>query len=120
MRRVLVVLVAVVFVNAVPALASEVTVTGELVDHVCFNRSGADGMGPDHAECAKSCASGGQPVALVTASGDVYMLAGTVAADNNAALVPHMSHTVEVTGELGEVDGIPTITAEAVKHVSAG
>ena len=121
MRRFVVVLTAVVLVNAVPALASEVTVTGELVDHVCFARSGADdGAGPDHATCAKSCASNGQPVALVTESGDVYILAGTVTADNNAALVPHMSHTVEVTGELGEVDGIPTITAAAVKHVSAG
>ena len=121
MRRVLVVLIAVVLVNTVPALASEVTVTGELVDHVCFSRSGVDGgAGPDHAACAQSCASNGQPVALVTDSGDVYRLAGTVTDDNNAALVPHMSHTVEVTGELGEVDGIPTITADAVTHVSAG
>ena len=66
MRRFVVVLTAVVLVNAVPALASEVTVTGELVDHVCFARSGADdGAGPDHATCTKSCASNGQPVALV-------------------------------------------------------
>ncbi len=120
MRRFVVVLTAVVFLTATPALASEVTVTGELVDSVCFARSGADGgAGPDHAACAKSCASNGQPVALVTDSGAVYRLAGTVTADNNAALVPHMSHTVEVTGELGEVDRIPTITAEAVTHVSA-
>ena len=121
MQRFVIVLMAVVLVSAVPALASEITVTGELVDHVCFASRGADdGAGHDHAACAKSCASNGQPVALVTENGDVYKLAGTVTDDNNAALVPHMSHTVEVTGELGEVDGIPTITTEAVKHVSAG
>ncbi len=121
MRRFSAYLVTVaVLTIATPALGSEVTVTGELVDHICFTRSGHDGgAGPDHAACAKSCAGNGQPVALVTDSGDIYRLAGTVAADNNAALVPHMSHTVEVTGELGEVDGIPTITADAVTHISA-
>ena len=54
-----------------------------------------NGSGAGHAACAKACAQKGQSVALVTESGDVYMLAGAVIADSNAALVAHMSHTVD-------------------------
>jgi hypothetical protein len=72
----------------------EVTISGELVGWVCFNRDGASGRGPDHAECAKSCAERGQPVALVTEEGDLYLLSGALTNHNNAALVPHMGHQV--------------------------
>ena len=43
--------------------------------------------------------------------------AGTFGADS--AVVPHMSHTVEVTGEVTEADGVKTVTTDAVKHVAA-
>ena len=119
MRRLLGIVAAVAVVTAVPALADEMTLTGELVDHACFMRSPEDGTGSSHTACAESCARSGQPVALVTEKGDVYMLAGQVAADNNAALVPHMSHTVEATGEITEADGVKTLTTDAVEHVSA-
>ena len=121
MRRLMLVLTVTAFVGAaLPALAAEMTVTGELVDHACYTKRGAeDGSGSGHTACAKDCAMKGMPVALVTADGDIYMLAGDVTADNNAALAPHMSHTVEITGDVMESGGVKTITAGAVKHISA-
>ncbi len=122
MRRFALVVMAAAFVGstALTGLAAEMTVTGELVDHACYTKRGAEnGSGAGHAQCAKDCAMKGMPVALVTSGGDVYMLAGAVTADNNAALAPHMSHTVEVTGEVTEAGGVKTITTDAVKHVSA-
>ena len=121
MRRLMLVLTVLAFVGVtLPALAAEMTVTGELVDHACYTKRGAeDGSGSGHAACAKDCAMKGMPVALVTSSGDIYMLAGGVTADNNAALAPHMSHTVEITGDVMESGGVKTITTGAVKHISA-
>ena len=120
MRRFVLMLAAIAVVASTPALVAEMTVTGELVDHACCTNRGAEnGFGTGHAACAKACVQEGQPVALVTESGDVYMLAGAVTADSNAALVAHMSHTVEVTGEVSEADGVKTITTCAVKHISA-
>ena len=122
MRRLVFMVTAIAFLGiaAVPALAAEMTVTGELVDHACYTKRGAEnGSGSGHAQCAKDCAMKGMPVALVTASGDVYMVAGSVTTDNNAALVPHMSHTVEVMGEVSEAGGVKTITTDAIKHISA-
>lgn len=122
MRRVMMVLAVAVFAGgaAVPALAAEMTVTGELVEHACYTKRGPEnGSGADHAACAKDCAMKGMAVAIVTDSGEIYMLAGSVTADNNAALTAHMSHTVEVTGEVTEAGGVKTITAAAVKHISA-
>jgi hypothetical protein len=123
MRRLALIVMALALVGSAAgiALAAEMTVTGELVDHACYTKRGAeDGSGSGHAQCAKDCAMKGMPVALVTAGGDVYMLSGGVTADNNAALVPHMSHTVEVTGDVSESGSVKTITADAIKHISAG
>src|SRR5690349_13688817 len=50
--------------------------------------------------CATECAKKGNQVALVTKSGEVYqvMAMGALAGEKNAKLVPHMSHTVTLTG----------------------
>ena len=104
----------------VTGLAAEMTLTGELVDHACYTKRGPEeGAGSEHAACAKDCAMKGMTVALVTSAGEVYMLAGGVTTDNNEALVPHMSHTVEVTGDVTEAGGVKTITTGAIKHISA-
>jgi hypothetical protein len=105
---------AVLAALSVPALAAPVTVKGELVDQNCFTKS-ASNRGDAHAQCTKDCAAKGQPVALVTAEGKVYTIAGGLAADKNAKLVPHMTHTVEITGEVTEANGKSTITADALK-----
>ena len=118
MRRLILMVMALALAVAAPVLGQEITVTGELVDHACFMRSGDDGRGIDHAACALACAQIGQPVGLVTEDGEVYVMAGAVTDDNNALLVPHMSHIVEVTGVVTEGNGITTLTTDEVTHIS--
>lgn len=98
-----------------PIVAAEKTITGELIDHACYTKD-AKRVGDGHRDCAMTCAKKGSPVALLAEDG-VYMIAGDLTKDNNAALVPHMSHTVEVTGEVTEKDGKKTITAASLKMV---
>ncbi|MCC7416137.1 MAG: hypothetical protein IT176_03275 [Acidobacteria bacterium] len=100
-----------------PVLAAPVTVKGELVDLNCFTKD-AKNRGAAHADCTKECATKGQPVALVTADGEVYTIAGGLSADKNAKLVAHMTHTVEITGEVTEEGGKSTLSADALKMVS--
>jgi hypothetical protein len=64
------------------------------------------------------CAKKGQPVALLTTDGKVYMVKGGLAAENNAKLVAHMGHTVSITGDVMTASGATTITASELKMVS--
>ncbi len=97
-----------------PAVAADTTVKGELVDHVCYMKDAQKNSGAQHAGCATTCAKKGSPVALVAADG-VYLVTGDMTKDNNAQLVPHMSHIVELTGEVSEKDGQKSINAAALK-----
>jgi hypothetical protein len=103
------------------AMAAPTTVTGVLVDKACYTKDKANttnehkGMG---ATCAQDCAKKGNQVALVTSTGDVYNVTGDLAADTNAKLVPHMSHTVTLTGEVKDEKGVKSIEATALKMVS--
>jgi hypothetical protein len=112
----IVALAAIVLGSGVFALAAPTTVTGILVDKACYTKDKANttnahkGMGDT---CAQDCAKKGQQVALVTTTGDVYDVTGEVAADMNAKLVPHMSHTMALTGEVTDVKGVKTITVAA-------
>jgi hypothetical protein len=117
----LVALAALVLGSGVFAIAAPTTVTGVLVDKACYSKDKANttnehkGMG---ATCAQDCAKKGNQVALVTTAGAVYDVTGTLAADMNAKLVPHMSHTVTLTGEVtGEKDKM-AIAATELKMVS--
>jgi hypothetical protein len=103
------------------ALAAEVT--GVLVDEACYTKDKANttnahkGMGET---CAQACAKKGNTVALVTEKGDVIevMPMGDLAGDNNAKLVPHMSHKVTLTGDVMDVKGKKMIHASALKMIS--
>jgi hypothetical protein len=93
-------------VYGAPAFAADVT--GVLVDEACYTKDKANiaqahkGMSET---CATECATKGNQVALVTKTGLVYevMAMGNLAGEKNAKLVPHMSHTVTLTGDI--VDG---------------
>lgn len=101
------------------------TITGQVVDAMCFMKDKENNTGVDHKmpadvkDCAKICASNGVPMALVSSDGNVYTITGDLAADNNAKVVPHIGHTVEITGAVSEEDGKMTISAADIKHVSA-
>jgi hypothetical protein len=108
---------ALVLALGAPAFAATATVKGELVDQACFTKDAAQ-RGAAHADCTIDCAKKGQPVALVTADGKVYQITGGLAADKNAKLVAHMTHTVEITGDVSEANGKMSISADALKMVS--
>ena len=101
---------------AAPAFAKEMTIKGELVDQACYLKDKK--MGADHRDCAQTCAKKGQQVSLLTSDGKLYEVKGDLAADNNAKLVPHMSHTVELTGDVSEKDGKMVIDASNLKMLS--
>ena len=105
-----------------PALAKTETVTGKVIDLYCYDVQTKANTGMDHRqgrECAWACAKWeGQPVGLLTADGKLYQLAGALVADNNAKIAPHITHTVTVTGDVTEKDGMLMLAASDVKMVS--
>ena len=107
---------------SVAAFAAPVKVTGVLVDESCYTKDHAN-TGMAHKgmsdTCAAACARKGNQVALVTEKGDVYqvMPMGELAGGENAKLVPHMSHTVTLTGEVMEANGKKMIHATTLGMV---
>ena len=126
MRKLLAGLTVAVFVLAlgIVAFAATQTLSGQLIDQMCYkmnkSNTGVDHKMPsgDEANCAATCAKMGQPVALLTSDGKVYTVTGDLAANNNAKLVPHLSHKVELTGDVTEKAGTMTIAATNLKMIS--
>ncbi len=107
-----------------PAFAKTETVTGQVVDAACYkmdkSNTGADHKLPtgDTKDCAAMCAKGGKPMALLTSDGKVYEIAGGLAAEKNAKIIPHIGHTVEITGDVMDHGGSMMITADSLKMIS--
>src|SRR5262245_43326237 len=126
MRRILAGLAAAAFVVALgaPAFAATETIKGQIVDQACYkmdkSNTGVDHKMPkgDTKDCAIGCAKAGRPLALLTADGKVYEISGGLAADKNAKLINHVSHTVEITGDVMDHDGKMMITSDTLKMVS--
>ena len=92
--------------------AKPVVVKGELIDTACGKNTET---GAALESCAKRCAGRGEPVAVYTADGGVYLVTGSFIADKNAKLMDFMGKTVEVTGEVTkDKDGKMSIAAEKV------
>ena len=126
MRRMSAALTVAAFVVALgaPAFAKTETVKGQVVDMSCYNMDKSN-TGVDHKmpkgetkDCAIACAKGGKPLALLTTDGKVYEIAGGLAADKNAKLIAHISHTVEVTGDVMDHGGKMMISADSLKMIS--
>jgi predicted metal-binding protein len=119
-----VIVAGVVAAFSTPAFAATETIKGQIVDQQCYLMDKANNKGVDHKmpmdtkDCAIACAKKGQPMALLTADGKLYTIAGGLAANNNAKLVPHVSHTVQITGDTMTMNGKMMITADALTMVS--
>jgi hypothetical protein len=100
-----------------PLTAADTVVKGELVDSHCYMKDKKH-AGAGHRDCGMTCAKKGTPVALVTGDGTIYWVTGDLTKDNNAQLVPHISHTVELTGEVTEQEGKKSIAAKSLKMAS--
>ena len=99
--------------------AKTMTVKGQVIDEGCslreMGQKGGDQKAAEMDQCAIDCAKRGEPVALLTADGKVYRISGGLAANNNAKLIAHMGHTVEITGDVTEKDGKVLIAANELK-----
>jgi hypothetical protein len=126
MKRLLAGIAAGAFVVALsaPAFAKTETIRGKIIDQSCYTKDPANNAGVDHKmpadtkDCAIACAKEGRPMALLTSDGKVYTIAGDLAANKNAKIIPHISHTVEITGDTMDMSGKLMITASDVKMIS--
>jgi hypothetical protein len=114
-------IVACVISLGATACSKDQVVRGQLVDKVCYLGDPKANRGDNHpgmaSDCATTCAQKGSPVALVTDEGKLYEIAGPLAADRNAKLVPHIARTVEIRGEVTEEYGEFTIVAAELKRL---
>jgi len=125
MRRLLAALTVGAFVVALgaPAFAKEETVKGQIMDQTCFMKDKSN-AGNDHKmaaevkDCAVACAKKGAPMAVLTSDGKVYQITGELAANMNEKIVPHVAHTVEITGDVTSKDGKNLIAASTLKMIS--
>ena len=126
MRKLFAALLVTAFVVTlgVPAFAKTETIKGQIVDQGCYLKDKASNKGVDHKmpaatkDCAIACAKDGDPLALLTSDGKLYEIAGGLAADKNAKLIAHISHTVEVTGDVMDHGGKMMISADSLKMIS--
>jgi hypothetical protein len=115
MRNVISLIAGAAFVVAlaVPAVAADVTIKGEVVDIACATSKKEAGKGDAHAACAMSCAKRGQPVGILTADA-IYAVTGDYAADKNAKILDFVAKQVTVTGEVTDKDGVKSINVKTI------
>jgi hypothetical protein len=125
MRRMLAGLTIAAFVIALgaPTFAKEETVKGQIIDQTCFKKDKSNAgkdhkMAADVKDCAVACAKKGAPMAVLTPDGKVYQITGDLAANMNEQIVPHVAHTVEITGDVTTKDGKNLIAASNLKMIS--
>jgi hypothetical protein len=101
--------------NAAPATA---TLRGEIVDTGCYISHGA--VGEKHKSCAAKCLAAGQPMALLTSDGVLYLLTQNHKnADPFNKCKAWAATTVEITGPTFERSGMKSIEVDEAKPVAA-
>jgi len=104
---------AVVFV-IMPISAAPVTVTGELVDVQCLLED-AKNAGPDHVDCALSCAKRGAVLGILAADG-LYVVTGTLTLETNRRLIEFVATTATATGTVTERGGRKLLAATDIRR----
>jgi hypothetical protein len=99
------------------AAPASVTVKGEIVDTGCYMAHGA--MGEKHKSCATKCLAGGQPMAILTSDGALYLLTQNHKnADPFNKCKEWAATTVEITGPTFERNGMKSIEVVEAKPVA--
>ena len=94
------------------AAAADKTVTGEIVDVMCYVDHGA--MGDKHAACSAKCIEGGGPVGIVS-DGKLYIVVGDHK-PMNGELAEYAGKTITLKGKMASNGGITMLeNAEIVK-----
>lgn len=93
------------------------TITGEVLDMVCYMAN--DAQGDKHKQCATGCIKGGAPMGLLTSDGKVYLLV-----ENHSKkeaydkLKAHAGEKVTVTGTAAVKGGLPGLIVDDLKEKS--
>jgi hypothetical protein len=82
------------------------TVTGEVVDLMCYLDHGA--KGEKHAGCAETCIKSGGPVGLLTKDDRLYVIIGDHKPINDM-LASHAAKTITLKGKVVERNGMKMI-----------
>jgi len=91
-----------------------VTVKGEVVDLWCYLEGGD--RGAKHKECATTCAKTGNPIGIVDAKGNVYLIVGIEDHQTGqAVLIDKISQGVTITGTLVKKGGTQMLYVKSVK-----
>jgi hypothetical protein len=97
-------------VDGKPNTGSVKTVVGEIIDFSCYLEVGKHGE--KHRDCAQKCFRAGQPIGLLTSTGDIYMLMEEEHDPRRdgmgvfrEAATDHAGHIMEVTGTASTVKG---------------
>ena len=88
------------------------TLTGEVVDLMCYVSNGAKGEG--HKGCAEKCIKNGGPVGLLVGD-QVYLVVGDHEPANEL-LASKAAQTITVTGKLSERGGLKLLSNVKVKE----
>ena len=91
---------------AVAAAEDGKSVTGEVVDLMCYLDHGA--KGDKHAGCAEKCIKSGGPVGLLTKDDQLYLVIGDHQPMNDQ-LAAHAGKTITLTGKVVERNGVKMI-----------
>ena len=93
--------------------SEEQSLTGEVVDVFCYLDHAEEGLGKEHASCAKKCIKGGLPVAIKV--GDQLYLASMAEHEPaNEVLAEYAGQQVTVHGKIMERDSQKFI---AISHI---
>jgi predicted lipoprotein with Yx(FWY)xxD motif len=95
----------------------KVTLSGHVIDVYCYSTMGAQGA--SHKTCATACAKAGEPLAILTPDGTIYMPVSNKPGDpQNPRLLPFVEENVKVTGTHRMVNGLHTIQIETIEAAS--
>ena len=90
------------------------TISGEVIDTVCYATSAGKRKGEGHASCAEKCIKGGLPVGILDGE-TVYLVVTKSHKLANQDLLPHAAKKVSVTGKVYRFKGLNMIKMESFK-----
>ena len=90
-----------------------ITVTGEVIDTACYTEHGAKGK--DHAACAETCISTGQPAGILDAKGNVYIVLGEHHKSPAKVVEGFIADQVKATGQLIDKGGTKFLVVSKIE-----
>ena len=93
----------------------EVTLTGEVVDIVCYLQHPESGRGDDHAACAKQCINKGLAAGLLS-EGKLYLLMRSGHDPIVDEITPFIAKKVKMTGVVLERGGFPALVFSKIQR----